>query len=203
MPNRTVFRIFITGTANVGKSSIANSLAGETISEVSPTPETTMITISKSILSNHGVEVRIIDLPSIGGLSGIKLHLHPIEIEKHRRKYRPSKGELISGIKSPLRKKNPITETYAKRGKSIILFVFDLSQGLKREDGLLLNELQTAFPKTKLIIVANKVDQVPPPGCDRAIEYYDFPASVPVITCSKNKADVVKLVEEINLCFNL
>ena len=40
---KSIIRIIITGTTNVGKSTIANSLAGANISEVSPSPETTKV----------------------------------------------------------------------------------------------------------------------------------------------------------------
>ena len=201
MVKHTIIRIFITGTANVGKSTIANSLAGEVISEVSSIQETTLTTITRTILINCNKEIRLFDMITVGGISGRGSHLQLSDIKKMRKKYNVNKGEIMRGEKSPLAillLKN-VNKLSNKSGKTIVLFLFDLIQGFKREDDQLLKELLKTFPRTKMLIVANKSEQLPQPDCDRAIAYYNFPASLRVVKCSGNQKDVLKLADEISL----
>ena len=192
------FRIFIIGTANVGKSTITNSIVGHNVSKIGPSTDTTL-SIIQIILPNNDFQVTIYDFPGIGGIKKFTLD-GLIKNVKKLRKRRPIKGlETIplenTALGEKIIRKGSLINT--KRGRSLFLFVVDMVNGLKREDYILLKGIKKAFPRTSLLIVPNKIDHLDPFDIEESLRHYGFINGKNVICCSKKSEDSEPTIEKI------
>lgn len=196
------FRIFIVGTSNVGKSTIANSLVGQDISEIGPITDVTLYTIP-IILENQKLRIIIFDCPGVGGIEDIRIGKLLKHLKKVR-KYLSKKTTIIlpleeSTIGKKIIEKMDLKKT--KRGKSIILFIFDIINGLKKEDATALKKMKKYFPKTNILILVNKIDLLDVDDIEKSLNHYRLIVQTNYIYCSKRKNDIDAVVSKITQTF--
>lgn len=137
-------RVAFAGRPNVGKSSLLNVLLEEERAIVTEIAGTTRDVISGDTKFN-GLKFTFLDT------AGIREHATDVVEKIGIQKSREAHSEA-----------------------DVILFVFDLAQGLKEEDLELLKQL----PKPNLFVIGNKLDQVKDPtqtpGFEKLTQYADF-----------------------------
>lgn len=155
--------VALAGRPNVGKSTLANALAGAHVAAVSPRPQTTRRRAT-AVVHGDGWQAVLLDLPGF---------------------QKPADG---------LTKRMQATVDQTLGDCDAAVFMLNASEAIGGGDRLIAERLKAA--RLPVILVVNKVDQVPPDEIARVIiaasELVDFTALHPVSALTGDGLDALK-----------
>lgn len=172
----------IIGTANVGKSSILNSLAGMTIVKESPIVDTTQEVTFLNITSKNSYSFKLFDTPGFHGIAD-----YPPEVlhDIIKRGYSHCKENLPIQNKVAFNSVDRILQVQKMNVNpgfyAINCFVIDLANGFKRADLDVFNKIQDWFPNKPMILIANNCHYITYYHRSKIIRDIQSQVKVPVI----------------------